>query len=74
MKLQDRNGVLFPAKMKFRSWIVASMRPRHSCIHAQQSGHWLSALPKRWIGVTAPAWAVLRENPAFLIKCVAMQR
>jgi hypothetical protein len=22
MKLQDRNGVLFPAKMKFRSWIV----------------------------------------------------
>lgn len=23
MKLQDRNGILFPAKMKFRSWIVA---------------------------------------------------
>jgi hypothetical protein len=22
MKLQDRNGVVFPAKMKFRSWIV----------------------------------------------------
>ena len=24
--------------------------------------------------VAAPAWAVLRENPAFLIRCVAMQR
>ena len=23
MKLQDRNGILFPAKMKFRSWLVA---------------------------------------------------
>ena len=33
-----------------------------------------SALPKRWISVTAPVWAVLRENPAFLIRCVAMQR
>lgn len=32
------------------------------------------ALPKRWIKVTAPAWAVIRENPAFLIRCVAMQR
>jgi len=25
-----------------------------------------SALPQRWIRVTAPAWAVLRENPALL--------
>jgi len=24
-----------------------------------------SVLPKRWIRVTAPVWAVLRENPAF---------
>jgi len=33
-----------------------------------------SALPKRWISVTALAWAVFRVNPAFLITCVAMQR
>jgi len=33
-----------------------------------------SALPKRWISVTAPVWAVLWESPAFLIRCVAMQR
>ena len=33
-----------------------------------------SALPNRWIKVTAPAWAVLREKPAFLIRNVAMQR
>lgn len=33
-----------------------------------------SALPKRWIKVTAPVWAVLREKPVFLIRCVAMQR
>jgi hypothetical protein len=32
------------------------------------------ALPKRWIRVTAPLWAVLREKPAFLMTCVAMQR
>jgi len=38
---------------------------------------WLSVaatLPKRWISVTAPVWAALRENPAFLIRCVAMTR
>ena len=33
-----------------------------------------NALPKRWIRVTAPVWAVLREKPAFLIRCGAMQR
>ena len=30
------------------------------------------ALPNRWIKVTAPVWAVLQENSAFLTKCVAM--
>ena len=34
----------------------------------------LSALPKRWINVTAPVRAVVQENPAFLIRCVAIQR
>jgi hypothetical protein len=34
----------------------------------------LGALPKHWISVTAPACAVLCENSAFLIRCVAMQR
>jgi len=33
-----------------------------------------SALPNRWIRVTAPVWTVLREKPAFLISCVAMQQ
>lgn len=28
-----------------------------------------SALPKRWINVTAPVWAVWHEKPAFLIRC-----
>ncbi len=23
MKLQERNGIVYPAKMKFRSWIIA---------------------------------------------------
>jgi hypothetical protein len=31
-------------------------------------------LPKHWTRVTAPVWAVLRENPAFLMRCVAIQR
>ncbi len=33
----------------------------------------IKALPKRWIRVTAPVWAVLRKNPAFLIRWVAVQ-
>ena len=34
----------------------------------------LSALPKHWISVTAPVCAVLRVNPAFLIRWVARVR
>jgi hypothetical protein len=30
--------------------------------------------PKRWIKVTATVWAVLQGNPAFLIRCAAMQQ
>ena len=33
----------------------------------------LSADPNRWISVTAPLRAVLRVNPAFLIRCVDMR-
>ena len=39
------------------------------------SGHSDSAaLPNRWISVTTSVWAVLQENPACLIRCVAMTR
>ena len=38
------------------------------------NGFTLSALPKRWISVTAPVRAVLHVKPAFLVRCVAMTR
>lgn len=46
-------------------------------IHASMHIKWifrLSALPNRWIRDTAPVWAALQEKPAFLIRCVVMQR
>ena len=55
-------------------------RSRASCargIRASMHIKWrfkFSALPKRWISVTAPVRAVLRVNPAFLIRWPAMTR
>ena len=51
----------------------------HSTYTPSRNSMWkwtlrFSALPKRWISVTAPVWAVLQENPAFLMTCVARQR
>lgn len=56
MKLQDRRGVLFPAKMKFRSWIVAGPPGSGKSYLIQKIGGWpgevcLDITMKRW-------WAV----------------
>ena len=53
MKLQDRNGVPFPAKMKFRSWIVAGPPGSGKSYLINKIGGWpgevcLDITMKRW--------------------------
>jgi hypothetical protein len=68
-------------KSAYAGFLIGDYRPAPAIHRQSTNGSFFSkrtfrfsALPSRWISVTASVWAVLQENPACLIRCVAMTR